>query len=57
MRSWHFWNDFHQKHPFAVSVLLLCIGAILCAAGIARGEVQVVLAKAIRICMECIGIG
>lgn len=38
----------------------LCVlaGGIACTAlGIIRGEAQVVLAKAIRICMECIGIG
>ncbi len=36
-------------------VFVLAIGLI--AAGIARGEVSVVLNKAISICTQCIGIG
>ncbi|GAB6085046.1 CD1871A family CXXC motif-containing protein [Alkaliphilus crotonatoxidans] len=35
-----------------------CILAVLCLAyGIGRGEVAVVLNKAINICLECIGLG
>lgn len=33
------------------------LGLALMAFGIFRGEVSVVLEKAIQICMECIGIG
>lgn len=36
---------------------LLAAGAVLMLLGIMRGEVGAVLTKAIRICMECIGIG
>lgn len=36
---------------------LLFIGALLLSLGIYRGEVAVVFAKAIRICLGCIGIG
>ena len=32
-------------------------GLLLMAFGISRGEMSVVLEKAINICMECIGIG
>ncbi len=35
----------------------LAVGAVLVVLGIFRGEVMVVLGKATRICMECIGIG
>lgn len=38
-------------------VWLLALGAVLTALGVARGEVMVVLTKAIRICWECVGIG
>ncbi|MDE7313530.1 MAG: thioredoxin [Eubacterium sp.] len=33
------------------------IGVLMMAYGICRGEMKVVLEKAVRICMECIGIG
>ncbi len=35
----------------AIAAALICIGV-----GIARGEPAVVLRKAIRICLECIGV-
>lgn len=37
--------------------LLAAAGLILMGVGIYRGEMSVVLEKAINICMECIGIG
>lgn len=37
--------------------LLLSIFMVMIIAGIQRGEMTVVLDKAIRICLECIGIG
>lgn len=40
-----------------VTAALLAAGALLAAAGAAMGQHQQVLAKAIRICLECIGIG
>ena len=36
---------------------LMVIGAALVIVGVARGETVVMLQKAIRICLECIGIG
>ncbi len=35
----------------------LTVGVCLIVIGVARGEAEVVFEKAIRICMECIGIG
>ena len=40
-----------------VTIALIPPAMALCAFGIYRGEVEVVLAKAINICMECIGLG
>ncbi|MDI6710379.1 MAG: CD1871A family CXXC motif-containing protein [Bacillota bacterium] len=40
-----------------VSLLLLALGLALAWAGLARGEGGQVLAKAVRICLECIGLG
>lgn len=38
-------------------LLLVCIGIGMMIYGISRGEMNVVWEKAVRICMECIGIG
>ena len=32
-------------------------GAVLCMIGANRGEMQIVLTKAVNICLQCIGIG
>ena len=36
---------------------LLALSLLLIGAGIFRGEADVVLQKAVNLCMECIGIG
>lgn len=39
------------------AIVLISVGALFLIFGAMRGEAQVVLSKAIRICLECIGIG
>lgn len=40
-----------------VQVALLIVGIAMVCFGVMRGEADTVLAKAIRLCLECIGIG
>lgn len=40
-----------------VSLGLLALGLVFVVLGLSRGEAGIVLTKAVRICMECIGIG
>ncbi len=37
--------------------VLALLGAGMMALGAARGELEIIAAKAVRICLECIGIG
>ena len=43
--------------PLWVTAVLIAAAVGYIAFGIYRGEVNTVLAKAINICMECIGLG
>ncbi len=45
-----------KSRPTAALVVLL-LGAAMIAFGVVRGEPDIVLQKAVRICMECIGLG
>lgn len=45
-----------MKKNFCACFLLLVAG-VLIGIGIAEGQPAQVLAKAIRVCMECVGIG
>ena len=46
-----------KRFKFIISCCVLAVGIAFIIAGIYRGEAQTVFEKAIRICMECIGIG
>ena len=46
-----------KKRTWIVTGGLLLFSAGLIVAGICRGEHAIVMEKAIRICLECIGIG
>lgn len=46
-----------KKRGRILTAALLTAAVILVAAGIAMGQNQQVLAKATRVCLECIGIG
>ena len=45
-----------SKKAVIQAALLICGGAMLCY-GVLRGEADTVLSKAIRLCLECVGIG
>lgn len=38
-------------------VVLLASGVVMLGFGAMRGEVETVLSKAIKLCLECVGIG
>ena len=49
--------DRKEKTARRTGLILLIAGAALTAAGLLQGQYATVLAKAVRICMECVGIG
>lgn len=46
-----------QSKKAMIQVILLAVGAAMLCYGVWRGEVQIVLSKAVRLCLECVGIG
>ena len=46
-----------QLKQSLISLILLAAGVIMVLFGVLRGEAGIVLAKAIRLCLECVGIG
>lgn len=47
-----------MKHRnWIIPSCFLLVGLLMIALGIIRGEHETVLAKAIKICLECMGIG
>ena len=48
----------NSKYLLPAARILICVAAVcFMAYGVQRGEVAVVLKKAINICLECIGLG
>ena len=45
------------KHLTAIRLAVAAAGALALALGVAQGGYQDTLGKAVRICLECIGIG
>ena len=45
-----------SKKTVFQAAILIC-GAVMLCYGILRGEAETVLSKAIRLCLECVGIG
>ena len=41
----------------AVQITLLLAGVAMLCFGVWRGEAEMVLSKAIKLCLECVGIG
>ena len=41
----------------AVQIVLLFAGAAMLCVGVLRGGTSTVLSKAIKVCLECVGIG
>ncbi len=46
-----------MKKITAARLLTACAGALALAAGIVQGGYRDTLSKAVRICLECVGIG
>lgn len=46
-----------QSKKAMIQMILLAVGSAMLCYGAWRGEVQIVLSKAVRLCLECVGIG
>lgn len=49
--------DRYHRRSAVTPVIIFIVGIAAMIAGIWRGEALLVLTKAIRICLECVGIG
>jgi hypothetical protein len=50
-------NKQFAENKKIIPLLLVGAGVVFIVLGVYRGEVAIVFTKAIRICLECIGIG
>ena len=41
----------------ALQIAFLAVGTVMLCFGVLRSEAAIVLSKAIRLCLECVGIG
>ena len=46
-----------SKSKTAVQILCIAAGVVLVCFGVLRGEVDTVFSKAVKLCLECVGIG
>ena len=46
-----------QSKKAMIQIILLAVGAAMLCYGAWRGEAQIVLSKAVRLCLESVGIG
>lgn len=46
-----------ERGRTVAAIVIAALGAALIAAGMLRGEAEALLAKAVRICTECMGLG
>ena len=46
-----------MKYKKTSQIVLLITGITMISYGVSRGEAAVVLGKAIKLCLECVGIG
>ena len=57
MTIWRDYREVENRKRLTIAILLLAVSAGLLTAGVMRGEVFMVFTKAVRICLECIGLG
>lgn len=50
-------NKQFSENKKVIPLLLVGAGVVFIVLGVYRGEVAIVFTKAVRICLECIGIG